>query len=504
MEGVERPRPHEWNFRVLTFNPKPDPAGCATLGLDITPQTDTVRPMRRLLPTLALASLALLVPASAHAVIYGVEANNDLANSNRSTAQRTQTLDRMQAQGIRIVRVNMGWNELAENCGGVSASALANQEHPCYTWGVFDQVVSLASERGIQVLASISRAPRWLHGTSNAAYVGTTSSQWARTVLHYEAVMQATASRYRTGSDIGRVARWTVWNEPNSPTYFAPQHTYALKRAVPRRYAQMVARTAVAVRKVDPYAQVAAGPTGPTGGSAGIRPITFVQQVQAALPYFLPGTGSYERRFMHAWAHNPYPGVSTAPSRGTISSPSVGMANIRDLFRQLDRAPVTRGLPVWATEFGYQTNPPDRILGISAQLQGRFMAESYDWLDSTRRVPVQIWYGFRDPDQPSDWQSGTWYNNGRAKVSRLWQMRPVSVPADTARRGQSVRVWARSMVNPRATRIAMSTDGRTWRLLPIIGRRADGTMVQLVRVSRTSWFAAWDGVRGPARVVRVR
>lgn len=461
-------------------------------------------PMRRLLPVLAIASLTLFAPASAHAVIYGVEANNDLANSNRSLEQRTQTLDRMKSQGIGIVRVNMGWNELAANCDGISASALANHEHACYSWGVFDTVVRLASERRILVLASISRAPRWLHGSDNGAYVGTTGSQWTKTMLHYEAVMQAAATRYRRGSSRGSVRMWTVWNEPNSPTYFAPMHTAILKVAMPRRYAQMVARSAVAIKKGDRYAYVAAGPTGPTGGRSGIRPITFVARVQAALPIFLPGSGAYERRWIQGWAHNPYPGLNTAPSRGTIRSPSVGMSNLRDLFVQLDRHPVTRRLPVWATEFGYQTNPPDRVLGINVFRQGRFMAESYDWLDSMRRVPVAIWYGFRDPDQPGDWQSGTWYNNGRAKASRLWQMRPISVPVDRVRRGQNVRVWSRSMLRPRVTRIAISTNGRTWRLLPIKGRRSDGTMIQYVRLYRTTWFATWDGKRGPARVVRVR
>jgi hypothetical protein len=315
--------------------------------------------------------------------------------------------------------------------------------------------------------------------------------------------MKAAATRYRRGSVHGSVRMWTVWNEPNSPVYFAPMHTAMLKRVMPSRYAQMVARTAVAVKQADPFAYVAAGPTGPTGGSYGIRPMTFVAQVQQRLPVFLPGTGTYERHWINGWAHNPYPGNKIAPSRGTIAAPSIGMANIRDLFTQLDKHPVTRGMPVWATEFGYQTNPPDRIVGISPSVQGRFMAESYDWLESTRRVPVLIWYGFRDPDQLGDWQSGTYYTNGIAKVSRLWQMRPVSVPVSSARRGSLVRVWARSMVKPAATRIAVSTNGRSWRLLPAIGRRDGGTTVQNVRVYRTTWFATWDGVRGPARMIRV-
>jgi len=235
-----------------------------------------------------------------------------------------------------------------------------------------------------------------------------------------------------------------------------------------------------------------------------VKPITFLQVVQRSLPSFLPGTGAAERRYVNAWAHNPYPGFNVAPTKGTVRSPSVGMTNIRDLVRQLDAAPITRGLPIWATEFGWETNPPDRTLGIPVSTQGRFMGEAYDWLDSTRRVTVAIWYGFRDGDSiADDWQSGTWYANGRAKVSRLWAMRPISVPVDRVRRGSTVRVWSRSMVKPTATRIAVSSNGRTWRLLPRTGRRADGTTVQLVRVVSNTYFATWDGIRGPSRLVRV-
>ncbi len=230
-----------------------------------------------------------------------------------------------------------------------------------------------------------------------------------------------------------------------------------------------------------------------------------MKAVQTALPTFLPGgTTAAKRSWLAAWSHNPYPGTSTAPSRGTIKSPKVGMTNIRDLFTQLDAAPITRGMKVWATEFGYQTNPPDMAVGISAALQGRYMGEAYDWLESTRRVTVLIWYGLTDPTDLGDWQSGTYYSSGQAKVSRAWAMRPISVPVPIVRKGTRARVWARSMVNPAATRIAYSYDGRSWRLLPLKGRKADGTTVVAFRVVRTMYVATWDGTRGPARTLIAR
>lgn len=460
--------------------------------------------MRRILPLLAAASVCLLaLPASASAVLYGVESNAELVNSNRSEEQRAQTLTGMRQMGAQVVRINVGWNELAERCGGQSPAQLRDHENPCYEWGPFDQVVSLAAARNMQVLASVSRAPGWLHRSSNSAFLGNSNTQWLRSVAHYSAMMRAASTRYRTGSPIGRVRMWTVWNEPNSDRYLAPQRTLFQQRRTAGRYAQLLAHTSVQIKAADRFALVAAGPTGPTGGQHGMAPITFLSIVQSNLSRYLPGTGTSERRWVDAWAHNPYPGFTTAPSRGFIRAPKVGMSNIRDLFRQLDRSPITRGKPVWATEFSWETNPPDRILGIPLMRQARYMAEAFDWLDQTGRVPVAIWYGYRDGDQLSDWQSGTLFNNGRKKPSWFWYQRPISVPFDRVRRGTAVRVWARSAVRPGATKIAWSYDGRTWRVLPVTGRRRDGSQVQTVRVSRTMYFATFDGVRGPARIVRV-
>lgn len=462
---------------------------------------------RRTLLTLAAAASCTLLagPAStpAHATLYGFESNAELVNSNVTEAQRASTLTGMRQAGGQVVRVNFGWNELAAGCAGQSVLALKNHNNTCYTWDAFDQVARMARARNMQVLATVSRAPQWLLGSSNPSFLGNSNAQWMRSVRHYEAFMFAAARRYRAGSDIGHVRMWTVWNEPNSHTFLAPQLSTFQQRRTAARYAQLLARTAVQIKKANRFALVAAGPTGPTGGKFGTPPIIFLARVQMNLSRFLPGAGIFERRWIDAWAHNPYPGFNVAPSKGRLKSPKVGMTNIRDLFTRLDRHPALRRKPVWVTEFGWETNPPEPTLGISAALQGRFMGEAFDWLDRTRRVPVVIWYGFRDTDSiVGDWQSGVLYLDGRRKFSYYWFQRPISVNTTRVRRGRTVRVFARSAVRPTRTRIAWSTNGRTWRLLPQRGRRRDGSQVQNVRIYRTTWFATWDGTRGPSRIVR--
>jgi hypothetical protein len=459
--------------------------------------------MRRILPLAALCAL-LLVPSSASAALYGVESNGELTNSDRTLELQQAALDKVVAQGGDIIRANIGWNEVARWCDGQSVAQLRDPDNACYRWSVVDNLVQSANARRVLVLVSVTRVPSWVRDNANPYYLGTRTPDFNNTVAHYAAFMRAFAARYAIGSPHGFVRLYTVWSEPNSITFFKPMHTRFLVKLAPRRYAYLYAQSAIAIKAVNPQAQIAIGPTHPTGGRGGIPPITYVAQLQRVLPAYLPGTGARERSYISAWAHNPYPGIGTPPNRGTARSPLVGMTNIRDLFRQLDRAPLTRGLRVWATEFGYQTNPPDRTLGINPLLQARYMGEAFDWLDSTRRVTVQIWYGLTDPVALSDWQNGTFYSNGRAKPSLYWYRRPISVPVSRVRRGMKVRVWARSNLKPRSTRIAISTNGRRWRVLPLTGRKADGTVVNWIRITRRTWFATYDGTRGPARVVSVR
>jgi hypothetical protein len=459
--------------------------------------------MLRLLPFAAVCLAALCAAPAASATLYGVESNAELANSNVTRESQRATLDKMRAQGVRIIRANVHWNEAApEACNGQSPAQLRDPDNACYDWRVFDGIVEESKAHGIQVLVSVTQAPHWLQGSSDPRYLGTTAAQWARSVMHYSAFMAAAARRYAPGSAHGVVRYWTVWNEPNSVNYFRPMNTRTLVNAAPARYAQLFAQSAIAIKSVNSVAQVALGPTGPN--SSPWKPYSYVKAVERNLPRYLPGTGAKERSYVAAWAHNPYPGVGTAPSRGVAKLPTIGMSNIRELVRLLDAYPLTRGKPIWATEFAYQTNPPDDVLGIAPPLQGRFLAESFDWLSSTGRVPIAIWYGFTDPVNIADWQGGTYYFDGRAKPSMLWYRRPISIPVSLTRRGLRVRVWARSMVNPAGTRINYSYDGRHWRLLPISGRRSDGTTIVSFRMFRKTWFATWDGTgRGPARVVNV-
>ena len=70
---------------------------------------------------------------------------------------------------------------------------------------------------------------------------------------------------------------------------------------------------------------------------------------------------------------------------------------MNDLFRQLDRSPVTRRKAVWATEFAYEKMPAERKNGVSFANQANYMADAMGIAAKTKRVPLFIWYVMTDP-----------------------------------------------------------------------------------------------------------
>ena len=107
------------------------------------------------------------------------------------------------------------------------------------------------------------------------------------------------------------------------------------------------------------------------------------------------------------------------------------------LLREVTRAfgPRTR---IWLTEFGYQTNPPDRRLGVRWWQQARYVGSAARRAYTTPRVDVLIHYLYRDEPELGRWQSGVVTTTGVAKPAR--RMLETSI-AQVSRRGLRTVVW---------------------------------------------------------------
>jgi hypothetical protein len=61
---------------------------------------------------------------------------------------------------------------------------------------------------------------------------------------------------------------------------------------------------------------------------------------------------------------------------------------------------------IWLTEYGYQSNPPDRLLGVSPALQARYIGEGAYVAYRTPKVDLLIHFLYRDEPNISRFQSG--------------------------------------------------------------------------------------------------
>ena len=86
-----------------------------------------------------------------------------------------------------------------------------------------------------------------------------------------------------------------------------------------------------------------------------------------------------------AYAHHPYYGSptetpTTKPPPGKRGQPptAVTLGNFEVLTKELTR--LYGNMRIWVTEYGYQTNPPDRLFGVSPAKQALYMQQAWDKL----------------------------------------------------------------------------------------------------------------------------
>jgi hypothetical protein len=79
-------------------------------------------------------------------------------------------------------------------------------------------------------------------------------------------------------------------------------------------------------------------------------------------------------------------------------------------------------MPIWITEYGYETNPPDPEIGVPWETQAEWMHEAYELAAENPRIELFTWFLLKDePDRNGDepgfagWQSGLLTESGERK-----------------------------------------------------------------------------------------
>ena len=150
------------------------------------------------------------------------------------------------------------------------------------------------------------------------------------------------------------------------------------------------------------------------------------------------GHGAVEAR-LDAYAHNPYPlrPLETPSTGGCDHCETITMATLERLSAR-SCARFGSRKRIWLTEYGYQTNPPDRLLGVSKELQARYVSEAAQRAYARRNVDMLIQYLYQDEPDVARWQSGYVGAGGAVKISYRAAQLPL---AQVSRVGLRTVLW---------------------------------------------------------------
>ena len=113
-----------------------------------------------------------------------------------------------------------------------------------------------------------------------------------------------------------------------------------------------------------------------------------------------------------AWSHHPYSTTPSSPPTQRVRWPNVNLSQL-PRFEQSLELWFHRVVPIWITEYGYETKPGEPK-GVSTGQQAAYMRQAMSIAANDPRVTMFIWFIVRD-DPTSAWQSGLLNRDGSKK-----------------------------------------------------------------------------------------
>lgn len=405
----------------------------------------------------ALAALVVAAPpaAASAGARFGIQDDAWLSYGPGTLDQRLTTLQNL---GVGLVRYTLRFDQVA-------AKKPASPRAPAsYDWGVAGDVLDGLHAHGIPALVTLYGSPGWANGDGTYRQLPSTG---------FGNFAYAAAKRFPW------VHLWTAWNEPNSRMFSVP--------VSPSLYVHNVLNPAyAALHEASSTNRVAGGVTSPRKTPTGMAPLAYMQGMHAA------------HARLDAYAQNPYPvDPHETPTRATCETCNYfTMAKLPAI-----RADVTRyfgSKPLWLTEYGYQTNPPDRLLGVSYAKQAAYIGQAALRVWQQPGVTLLIQFLVRDEPSLGGWQSGLFTVGGTAKLSYHAFALPL---AQVSRHGSRVVLWGQ--VRPGSGRRAYALQRSSRGGWVDVGGTAHtgpgGTFLRTVALPRGARVRLWaPGVSSPS------
>lgn len=386
----------------------------------------------------ALLTLAALLAAPALAAASSDQValfQEDRLLLQRGDGARNQALDEIRGLGVDMVKIPVSWWQIApatrRKPAGFDGGDPADYDQS--RWATIDAAVREAQARGLGVmLALVGPAPGWATRGDSRDRVGVNRPS----DVEFARFAEVVARRYPSVHD------WTLWNEPNHPGFLYPQATRQRVPYAPYLYRNLVAG---AVRGLAAGGhggdRILFGELLPIGKARLFRkntmkPLLFLREMFCVNRAWHRYRGAAARRRgcsgfraiggVSGFAYHPYtrPGGPRAPGGGRDDATIRALGKVA---RTLDRAQRAgrlggpSGMGIWNTEFGFQSNPPDRFQTPIARIPG-FLNES-EWI-SFRNPRVASYSQYTLQDDPlggsndvfGTWQGGLRFADGRVKA----------------------------------------------------------------------------------------
>lgn len=355
--------------------------------------------------TLIVVAMAMaLLPATA-------DASFDIGLQDQSVGQIAPPTEQsayqaMQSLGASTVRISVIWSQVAPG-GSIEPSGFnpSNPADPHYNWTVVDAAVRAAADAHKQVLLNLFHAPQWAEGPNQPASPEILAGAWDPSPSQFAAFNRAAAERYsgtfpdplHPGADLPRVKRWEIWNEENLPWYLAAPNLIG-------EYRSLLNAGYAAVKAVHPDNTVVMGGLAPVSflPPRSVSPLTFAAQLMCLrrVRTKFVRTKGCSRASFDVFAIHPY-SLAATPTKHAYRYDDVlvgDMSKVSTIVHTADRlhtiAPKIHH-PIWVTEYGWYTNPPNNVVGDSAATAARYVA--YSMYEMWRAgVSLVIWYTLKD------------------------------------------------------------------------------------------------------------
>ena len=334
----------------------------------------------------------------------------------------------LKSLNTQVIRVNLYWGGTKWAVAKSRPADPNDPGDPALDWSIYDRLVRYATQNNIKVVFSILFTPGWANG-NKARTVAPTNfkdlENFAYTAAErYSGLWtpppwQQDPSNPTTKLPLPKVNMWTAWNEPNNPIWLSPQYkrvgkTWRVESAF--NYAKICNAVYNGIHSPFlgplPDEHVACGVTGPKGNDApatkraSVDPLTFLTQAHR-----------FGMKTFDVYAHHPYADIGKNESPTYVPKGKfkrrVQLGNIGLLTKLISQYYGPKHL--WITEFGYQTNPPDKTYGVPYATQAKYLTESYAIARKNPRIDMMLWFLVRDEPAVGNWQSGLMTVTGKKK-----------------------------------------------------------------------------------------